>query len=197
MARSIADLDVVRERCAGPRTALLGHSWGATLALRYALAHPGAVTRLVYVSGTGIGPDEGWHGDYKRNLARRVGEVAKDRSRAGAVRQWSADFADPATAGEHAERLATPWFGVNQECNATINAELKQHVDLTEACRAVTAPVLIIDGEADIRPRSAVDSLAEALPNVRRVTVAGAGHLPWVEQPALVREAITAFLQEG
>ncbi len=57
--------------------------------------------------------------------------------------------------------------------------------------------MLIIDGSADIRPRSAVDSLEDALPNVRRVTVAGAGHLPWVEQPELVRKAITWFLRAG
>src|SRR5215212_3225320 len=34
IARSVADLDVVRRHRAGPRTALLGHSWGAHLALR-------------------------------------------------------------------------------------------------------------------------------------------------------------------
>ncbi|MFF4359796.1 alpha/beta fold hydrolase [Streptomyces sp. NPDC001604] len=39
------------------RIRLLGHSWGAQLALSYALAHPERVSLLVYVSGTGIGPD--------------------------------------------------------------------------------------------------------------------------------------------
>lgn len=55
-------------------------------------------------------------------------------------------------------------------------------------------PTLIVDGAHDIRPRWAVDSLHEALPTVRRVTVADAGHLPWVERPGAFREAVTRFL---
>ena len=61
VARSIADLDAVRDRLAGPRTALLGHSWGAHLALHYAIEHPDRVSHLIYVSGTGIDPERGWH----------------------------------------------------------------------------------------------------------------------------------------
>ncbi|MCO1618804.1 alpha/beta fold hydrolase [Micromonospora tulbaghiae] len=73
IGRFVADLDAVREHLAGPRTAVLGHSWGAHLALRYAIEHPERVSRLIYVSGTGIGPERGWHPHYERNLRRRLG----------------------------------------------------------------------------------------------------------------------------
>ena len=56
--------------------------------------------------------------------------------------------------------------------------------DLAESCRRVDVPTLIVDGTADIRPRDAVDSLAAALPSVRRVALEAAGHLPWVERPS-------------
>jgi proline iminopeptidase len=56
LARFIADLDTVRDRLGGPAVNLLGHSWGATLALLYTLRHPDRVSRLVYVRGTGIDP---------------------------------------------------------------------------------------------------------------------------------------------
>ncbi|MYR63923.1 hypothetical protein GTY54_49550, partial [Streptomyces sp. SID625] len=52
------------------------------------------------------------------------------------------------------------------------------------ACRGLDVPVVIVDGGRDIRPRAAVDSLAAALPRVRRTVLPGAGHLPWVEEPA-------------
>ena len=64
MARTVADLDAVRRHFGLDRMALLGHSWGAQLALRYALDHPDRVSRLVYVSGVGLGWD--WHPVYKR-----------------------------------------------------------------------------------------------------------------------------------
>ncbi len=210
MARTVADLDAVREHYGLERMALLGHSWGAQLALRYTLDHPDRVSRLVYVSGTGLGFD--WHEGYERNLADRLGAdldrlrdlgsrertVAQDRELA--ILRWSADFADPRTAAEHAERMATPWLEVNYECHAVINAESRRtwvEAELVEACRELKVPTLIIDGERDIRPRSAVDSLAGALPSVRRMTLPDTGHLPWLEAPEGFRLAVLAFLSES
>jgi proline iminopeptidase len=210
VARSVADLDAVRGRLAGPRTALLGHSWGAHLALAYAVAHPERVSHLIYVSGTGIDRDRGWHPHYERNLRGRLGahlprwetlgarERTEDEDREFAVLQWSVDFADPDAAIEHARRMVTPWLGINYDCNATLNAEAKRGLagtDLVTACRALAVPALIIDGTEDIRPRWAVDSLYEALPDARRVSLTGAGHLPWVEDPDGFRHAVASFLR--
>jgi proline iminopeptidase len=210
IARSVADLDAVRDRLAGPRTAVLGHSWGAHLALRYAVAHPGRVSHLIYVSGTGIDPDRAWHPHYERNLRQSLGS-RRDRwealgartrtpaeEREWAVLQWSADFADSGAGLAHAGRLATPWLGVNHDCNRVVNAEAKADLgDLAARCRALDLPVLIVDGAADIRPRWAVDSLHRALPNAVRVSLPGAGHLPWIERRDEFRQAVTEFLASG
>jgi proline iminopeptidase len=211
VARSIADLDAVREQLAGPRTALLGHSWGATLALRYALEHPDRVSALVYVSGTGIDPASTWHPAYRQNLAARLGPDrarfdelqardtrTPDEERELAVIQWSADFADPTTARQHAEREATPWYPIAWDASATLNAEVKAHLaaenDLADRCGDLDIPVLVVDGTEDIRPRSAVNTLCAALPHARRVTLPGCGHSPWVEDPVAFRIAVSAFL---
>jgi proline iminopeptidase len=210
MARAVADLDAVRAYFELEKVALLGHSWGAQLALRYALDHPERVGKLVYVSGTGLGFD--WHAAYEKNLAARLGDdlprvtELRDRARTVeedrelAVLQWSADFADPTTAAGHAERMATPWLEVNYECNAVQNAEDKRtwrEPELIEECRTLPVPTLIIDGAQDSRPRTAVDSLEAALPTVTRVTLPDAGHLPWLEDPAGFRSALMSFLSRS
>lgn len=207
IARSVADLDAVREQRAGPRTAVLGHSWGAHLALRYAIEHPDRVSHLIYVSGTGIDPDRRWHPHYERGLRLRLGDrlaswealstrtPAEDRE--WAVLQWSADYADHGAALGHAEQMSTPWFGINHECNRALNAAVKQELsgtDVAGRCRRLDIPVLIIDGAEDIRPRWAVDSLHQALSDVERVSFAGAGHLPWVERPDDFRRTVRRFL---
>lgn len=203
---SIDDLDTVRRHAGLDRAAILGHSWGAQLALRYALEHPDRVSKLVYVSGTGLGWD--WYGQFEQNFIRRLGDrhsrwtelKQRDRTEAEerelAVLQWSADFADPNDADRCAEQMATPWFEVNYECNATISAEWQgwREAELVTACRLLSVPTLIVDGAQDIRPRWAVDSLRDALPAVTRVSLPDAGHVPWLETPEEFHTAVVDYL---
>jgi proline iminopeptidase len=215
-ARFVADLDAVRAHFGFGRTALLGHSWGAQLALGYALAHPERVSALLYVSGTGIGPDADWHAGYRNNLLARLGEhpgrlarwqqltgrrsLTPEEERERAVLQWSVEFEDRERALEHARDMADPWFAVNTDCNRALNEERKRAwgtPELYAACQDLDLPVLVVDGAGDIRPRSAVDSLVRALPRARRVILPGAGHLPWVEDPEGFRAAVLATLRSG
>lgn len=211
VARYLADLDTVRDQLAAARMALLGHSWGAMLALRYALQHPDRVSHLIYVSGTGIDPHPTWRPAFAQNFRQRLGadlprwEQLDNRARTPAedrefaILQWSADFADEGTAVAHAEDMATPWFEINWECHAALGDENRRYLadtDVVAQCRTLGVPTLIIDGARDVRPRWAVDSLHRALPDVRRTTLAGAGHLPWVEDPDGFRAALTDFLAQ-
>jgi len=201
MARCAADLDAV----IGPRTeaALFGHSWGATLALRYALDHPDRVSALVYACGTGLGWT--WREPFGQAISARLAPHrarieelrAQGREREATVLQWSADFED-GHEQEHAEEMATPWFGINHDCFREIWSELQRtwrEDELIAECQKLEVPVLIIDGERDLRPRWAVDSLARALPRVTRVTIPEAGHIPWLEAPEEVTGPLRDFLE--
>ncbi|MFF4831604.1 alpha/beta fold hydrolase [Streptomyces sp. NPDC001315] len=211
--RFVADLDAVRRHFALDRVALLGHSWGAQLALSYALAHPERVSALVYVAGTGIGPDADWHDAFVENFRARLGDHperlsrwqelterprrTEEEDRERAVLQWSVEFEERERALEHAGRMADPWFAINDECNKALNAERRRvwgTPELYAACRSLDVPVTIVDGARDIRPRAAVDSLERALPNVRRVTLPEAGHMVWTEDPKGFREAVARAL---
>jgi proline iminopeptidase len=209
VARSVADLDAVRSHLGLDRVAVLGHSWGATLALKYALDYPGRVSALAYVSGTGLG--WAWHEPFQQNASERlapvrsqIGELQdRDRTEAEdrelAILQWSAEFTG-SDAMRHAQRMATPWFMINRECYHAIWGELKQtwhESELAAACQALTTPVLIIDGADDIRPRWAVDSLEQALPAAVRVVLPGTGHLPWVEAPGEFASVLLQYLHEA
>lgn len=198
--RFVADVDAV-VTAAGAPVALLGHSWGAQLALRYALAHPDRLTHLGYVSGTGLSPTS-WKPEYRAASLRRLGLVRlpDPGGRDAAVLRWTADVADPARATEIAEAMATPWFPINTDVHTGIQADVAAHWDeaaLEAACRELRVPTLILEGAADIRPRWAVDPLAAALPDVTRVTLAGVGHLPWLEAPDDSLPVLRAFLEAG
>jgi proline iminopeptidase len=205
--RCVSDMEAVRIQHGLERIGVFGHSWGATLGLQYALAYPERVDRLVYVSGTGLSWD--WYPEYEARLQvalapyqKRIEELRSltvltpSQEREMAVLRGTADFADPTFARAHAEDLVTPWFSSDPASNAAINAETRSwdEGDLVRRCRDLHVPTLIIDGASDPRPRWAVDSLYEALPDCRRVELA-TGHVPWADAPEPFAAVLREFVQ--
>jgi len=60
LARALADLEEIRRHVGVERWAVVGHSFGADLALAYALEHPAAVRTMVAACGTGVQNDRDW-----------------------------------------------------------------------------------------------------------------------------------------
>lgn len=59
-----------------------------------------------------------------------------------------------------------------------------------------TAPTLVIAGDHDaIMPLADLEALARGIPGARLEVIAGAGHLPYLEQPAQVARLLTAHLR--
>lgn len=61
----------------------------------------------------------------------------------------------------------------------------------------VAAPALFVRGEADgVVSATYLEGYARLLPNARTMTIAGAGHLPHLEQPQALAAAIGEFLEK-
>jgi proline iminopeptidase len=201
-----ADLDGVRQAMDLPSWWAGGHSWGAELALRYALAYPDRTRGVVYLAGTGIG--DGFRAAYRAEMRRRLGpdlprweylHDKPDRTRAEehefCLLQWRPDYAPGPAAAEFAAAMWADDLRVNLRCNQELAADRsRDESELARRCAQLHKPVLIVHGAADPRPVWATDTLAAALPDVRRVVIDGAGHLPWAEQPAAVAAAIRDFI---
>lgn len=69
--------------------------------------------------------------------------------------------------------------------------------DLTEAAAGLSLPVLVIAGDSDgSSPADLVRATADLIPGAAFRTIADAGHLPCVEQPAAYARTLRPFLQE-
>ncbi|MER7248573.1 alpha/beta hydrolase [Kribbella sp. NPDC000426] len=185
LARSVADLATV---CGPDPCIVIGHSWGAALALEFAQAHPEAVSRLVLVSSVGL---DGPPADYRPKVAERLAETAEADPW---IAQISVNLADRTTAVDLSWKLNTPRFEPNQPCADALRAELSALPNRASACARVTAPTLLIHGAADLRPPPVTDTLLNSLPNAQRVVLDAVGHYPWLEAPTPFEKAVRDFL---
>lgn len=208
--RFVADLEAVRRTVVGQTCWLVGHSWGATLALVSAQLHSYQLQGVVYMCGTGL---EWWpdhSARHKERQTERLGPVLGarledlcSRARTGPEEEeyrllyLRSELADTDNVGL-AQRLfeADQRFPINYEVNTAINNEMRRwELQRQQSrCIAVTVPVLVMDGQLDPRPAEALDSLLEVLPDVTRVQVEDAGHWPWIEQAQRTKQLLLEFL---
>lgn len=192
--------------------AVVGHSWGAYLALLTALEYPESTSAFVYISGTGA---PSWWRDvgsalYRAERTRRMSPAARRRLAEldGVERTWKeevefrrlswiTDFVDQATPPDSLDAMASAPLTINWEVNRTLSrAELRSEAQLLAACERCEVPGLFVHGSEDPRPDEGARLLSERLANGRFVSIDGAGHLPWVERPEETLQAIRAFLNE-
>lgn len=214
VATAIADLEALRKHWKLPQWIVLGHSWGAMLALAYCLAHPSRVHSLIYISGTGL--DMFWKEEYRRNqealltpaehheladlraqLAVAQGAEFDAVERAYCELSWSTDIADRAHARQLARQLLVDGLHINFQVNRMLwkDAErFTQQPSLIEQVRTLRVPTLIIHGALDPRPARVARHLAQCMPSASYLEFPQVGHLPWIEQPDLLREALRQFL---
>jgi proline iminopeptidase len=207
----VDDLDQLRGALGLERWWVGGHSWGAYLALRYALEHPSATLGVVYISGTGL--DDGYKAPYAIERERRLGADvdrwrelgARERTPAEehewCVLQWSVDYSPAVDGKAFAENdwaQRDTGVEVNHRCNRELQEQSRGQADeVLDKLSHLSVPVLVLHGDDDPRPASATETILDRAPRARRVLIKGAGHSPWVEQPALVRAEVRRFLAEG
>jgi len=169
---------------------LIGVSVGGMIALDYAINYPQRVRALI-LSDTAakIGTTDLWN--ERISLLRENGMAHL----AGAIleRWFSPDFAGQHPAayrGYYNMLTRTPLEGYIATCEAIRDA------DLSEAVRSIRHPALVLCGAEDgATPPELVRGLAEALPNASFDVLEHAGHIPSIEQPAVLTAKIDRFLE--
>jgi proline iminopeptidase len=85
IACCLHDLECLRRHFGHERWLVAGHSLGAGLALRYALAQLERTLGVLYLSGTGFG--HAWRRAYHREADRRLGPRQRDERRDALTRR--------------------------------------------------------------------------------------------------------------
>jgi len=167
---------------------LVGHSWGGTLALRFAIDHPDTVRRIVVLDAP-LPPFD------PAEVASMIDEVdAEQLERMLALdhRQLT-DLAAHLAAGRgrRAARRADRLRDLREQTSVTADLLAEPPLAAADLAR-LERPVACVYGSASPF-RARADELAAALPDARVVELAG-GHLLPLECPAEVVRAVEGFL---
>jgi pimeloyl-ACP methyl ester carboxylesterase len=211
VARHVADAIAVLDGLGVERTVVLGHSWGAHLALQVAMAVPDRVTGVVTIDG--LGPHGDGHApelgaELRARLtpeqARRNAEIDErlsgpDGSDADLVAStallWGSYFADRGQVAPLPEDLRASLACANGTFGSLITEEFADDA-FAGRLGGLTVPVVVLAGAASPMPVVAGEEIARLLPHGELVVVPDAGHLPWFEHPGCVADALARLRAE-
>lgn len=206
----LGDLDGLLDEWGHERVVLIGHSYGAELAVQYCLRRPERLAGLVLLSGPYIEP---WREAYRRSRNKRMttaqrarhAELGEIKARSEAeetellVLSWASDHADQQRAWSWASSAARTRRPVNWTMNRELGvdrsaAPLEEHVaDLASAVPTVT---VLVGGAEDPRRIEALVRLG-ALLQRPVVGIPRAGHEPWLEEPRRFSQELRAAVTQA
>lgn len=175
---------------------LIGHSMGAGVALRIAVAAPEAIRTLTLIEPTIFtpAPDAEQHGR-DTEFARLLTEGDLEGATRAFIATWGGESFDdmpPKRQAQMVERI--PLIAELEGPQWHDSAGILRDGGL----EAIDAPVMLISGANSPRViHSIAEALAERLPDVGRATVPGAGHMLPLTHPEAVAGLIAANLDRA
>ena len=222
----VADLArVARELVAGPLH-VVGYSWGALLALLYALDAAGVSLPAV---GAPVGDRPGHlaggpapaslalidpapvsrahRAEFEAEFARRQAGEAVQRLR-GELAASGLRERDPDAYRQRAFELSVAGYFADPAASRDltpfrVTGRVQQSIweslgdfDLTRHLGAITCPTLVVHGRQDPIPLASSEAVAAGIPGARLAVLDGSGHVPYVERPDALFAALLPFLAE-
>jgi proline iminopeptidase len=211
-ATYVSDLDAVRKAYGYEKISLLGHSFGAFVAIHYALAHPDKVDKLILSNSMPISST--LFSEFLEELSKRMGTemalVEKLQTTPGF------QTGDPETYKEY-YTLYFKHYLFNPEKVKELNLQMSPQAalnsvkilevgaqtlfgkpyDLTDSLKTLKVPALVIHGREDVIPYSTAEQIYHALPHAEWFLIPQCGHFPYIETPETYFAKIREFLRIG
>lgn len=199
------DIEALRKTLGVEAVTLLGHSFGATIVLNYALRHPANVKRLILVSAAAAveNPSEG-----EKRILKKLSLVEMKAYRSTEGGRGAANPCERVrmrysvlyphyfyklTPYEFERGAYTVYFDALSKKQAIASDE--SGVDVGARLREIKAPTLVVAGRHDLEtPPDQSTELASGLPHSRLVMMEHSGHFPFFEENYLFTEWVRQFM---
>jgi proline iminopeptidase len=216
MASDVADVETVRQHFQLTSTALVGHSWGAVLALEYALRHPTRVSHLILMNPAPASSKDvqllrkaylaklGAEMDRQREILATAAYQGGDPD--AVIARYRIHFRHALKRTEDYEKLMTAMQAafVSQGKAGIRKARAVEDrlmdetwnvpgYDLTPKLASLRMPTVVIWGDHDFIPIEISSHIARAVPNAQMVTLTDCGHFAYLECAGDLRRVLKGF----
>jgi proline iminopeptidase len=204
---AIDDLEALRMQLEQDRLLLVGHSWGAMLAMAYAAKYRRHVDRMLLIGPGGmtseffrIADDNIRSRLHPQDLeaqlywgsANRRG-IDADKAGLEVLRAIMPSYLfDRDKALEFAAQL--PEGTVHADASRYLRVDLGEMYDLRESLWEFDQPVAIVRGHQDPVAESTTEETHRVLKSSTLAYIHKCGHFPWLEQPAEFHRIVHEFL---
>jgi proline iminopeptidase len=211
--RFVEELEALRVHLGLEQLHLLGHSWGAVLALEYIRSHPEVVVSVTFAS-PGLDVPQ-WAADaaeLRTQLPPELRSTLDEHEAAGTTdspeyaeatnefyrrhfcrsNPWPPELEASMSPDQFGQPVYEAMWGPNE---FTITGSLRSYV-ATERLKELALPVLYTTGRFDLATPRTVDSLHRVTPNSRMVVFEKSGHMTMLDERERYRAVVRQFLRE-
>lgn len=206
----VDDVEALRQELKLAKVTILAHSWGALVALQYALSYPEKVKKMIWSNPVAFSTE------YNPELAavqkkRMTKKDSTDRAQllaspefkngdASAYKKllllsFRHSFYKPANREKLAYEMPDNYVLASRALFTGLGNDLSKY-DFYQSMKECATPVMIIHGAADALPIAIQNRAKEALPNATLLVFRSSGHFTFIEEPERWRREITAFLSK-
>lgn len=202
----VEDLEALRKFLDAEKINLLAHSWGAVLAVHYALAYPDNVKKVILSNPSML----------SREFDALVAKISKKRTTKGdSIRKaelmrsgpmdikkyedffllsFKSSAYDPVNLERLSLKLQENFAEASKALFTGLMKDPAQSKNLYDELSRLKFPVLIISGKADIIPQASLEKLRSGLSHSRLITFEKSGHFPFIEETGRFNRVVEGFL---
>jgi proline iminopeptidase len=201
------DIMILKDHLGIDKLTIVGHSYGAMLALYFASKYPNAIQKLVLVSPGTLSLDQDYANDNRRSKLS-VDEILFSREKGDSVRNNTASESTQ-------KKMAAIQFRLNiydafkadsilQIISKRVRnpvmekimlSDMQKHYDVRKAVTQFSFPFLVIAGRQDPVAIFPTMDIMQLNKKAAVVWLNKCGHMPWIEQPVQFYDAISSFLK--
>lgn len=207
ISATLEDIEFLRKQLGYEEWIILGHSYGGLLASKYISDYPNSISKMILVGTAGLNTSLwDYFGD---NIWSRL--LPSDKELADYWNDSIIVTNDFKHSRYEYQKAIMPAYFYERKNSLLFTQKMRPEewnidvwrliwrdmmkIDLSEVSRRINKPVLILHGRQDPVGELIPYAVSQIYPDSKIIFIEQCGHLPWLEQPEVFKDAVVSFMK--